>query len=190
MEHSNSARRGVRWSRRVSAMVVGSSLALAAAASHAQAPAPTTAPRVADGAIGDRYSSEYALAHSPNQGNSIRLFGSYYFFDPAKSNMGPVLSSLLGGFRASTGIVGLNRSVSLFDVQQERALNLPYLGLGYSRLWLTGQLSLNADVGVTSQSGLNAAHLRSLFSGTPSLDETAGELRWAPVMAVNLHYSF
>jgi hypothetical protein len=188
MEHPQPSCRSVQRQRWASAMVLGASLG-AAGVCLAQT-APLT--RMAQGSISDRYSSEYALAHSPNQANSIRLFGSYYLFDPAKSNTGPVLSSLLGGFRASTGIVGLNPPVSLFDVQHEEALNVPYVGLGYSRLWFTGALSLNADVGVASQSGLTGGRMHSLFgaSPSPSLDETNGDPRWAPVMAVNLRYSF
>ena len=128
MEHSHSARLGVRWSRWVTAMVLG----VAASASHADG----STQRVAEGVTADRYSNEYALAHSLNQADSLRLLGNYYLFDPAKSNMSPSLGNFLGGFRASTGVIGLNRPVSLFDHHDE-GLSQPYVGLGYSHLWLT-----------------------------------------------------
>jgi hypothetical protein len=87
--------------------------------------------------------------------------------------------------------VGLGRQTSLFDLQREDTQNLPYVGLGYSHLWFTGQLSLNADFGLASQNASGSGHLRGLFgSGAPSLDDVTGELRWAPVMAVNVRYSF
>ena len=182
MEHSHSARHGVRWSRWVTAMVLGA----AANASHADG----SALHPSEGSITDRYSSEYALAHSLNQADSLRLVGNYYLFDPAKHGMSPLLSNFLGGFRASTGIIGLTRPVSLLD-RHDEGLNLPYVGLGYSHLWFTGQLSLNADFGLASQPGLSGGgHLRSLFGGPQSFDDTAGDPRWAPVMAVNVRYSF
>ena len=182
MEHSHSARRGVRWSRWVTAM------GLAAAASAIQAEGLEL--HAPDTSVSDHSPSEYALAHTRNSANAIHLFGDYYFFDPAQSNMGPTMSSLLGGFRASTGFVGLGRQTSLFDLQREDTQNLPYVGLGYSHLWFTGQLSLNADFGLASQNASSSGHLRGLFGGAPSLDDVTGELRWAPVMAVNVRYSF
>jgi hypothetical protein len=182
MEHSHSARHGVRWSRWVTAM------GALCAASAIQAEGLLLRPP--ENSISDHSPSEYALAHMRNSANSIHLFGDYYFFDPATSTLGPAMSSLLGGFRASTGVVGLGRPASLFDFQREDTQNLPYVGLGYSHLWFTGQLSLNADFGLASQSASNMNHARGLFNGSQSLDDVTGELRWAPVMAVNVRYSF
>lgn len=183
MEHSLSDRRGLRWTHRAIAMGL---LGLVAGACQAQATAPRT-----DAAATDRNSAEYALTHPLYQADSLRVVGNYYPFDPAKSTLSPLLSGFLGGFRASTGVVGLARPVSLFDVQRDEGASLPYVGLGYSRGWFTGQLSLNADFGLASQPTLaGGGRLRSLFGSSQSLDDVAGDPRWAPVMAVNLRYSF
>jgi hypothetical protein len=128
---------------------------------------------------------EYALTNSRAPSNSIRLFGDYYFFDPARSNMGPALASLVGGFRASTGVVGLAQPMSLYETRPESLQSLPYVGLGYSHLWFNSQLSLNADFGLASQN-----HGHGLFTSASSLDDVTSQLRWAPVMAVNVRYSF
>ena len=129
--------------------------------------------------------TEYALTNNHSAVNSIRLFGDYYFFDPAHSNMGPLLGSLVGGFRASTGLVGAGQSMSLYEGRPDPLQSLPYIGLGYSHLWFKSQLSLNADFGLASQN-----HGRGLFSSPSSLDDVTSQLRWAPVMAVNVRYSF
>jgi hypothetical protein len=132
-----------------------------------------------------RSGAEYALTNSHLPGNGIRLFGDYYFFDPAQSNMGPILGSLVGGFRASTGLVGLNQPLSLYDSRPDPLQSLPYFGLGYSHLYFNSALSLNADFGLASQN-----HGHGLFSSASSLDDVTSQLRWAPVMAVNVRYSF
>ena len=137
-----------------------------------------------------RPGEEFALSHPHTPGTSIRLFGDYYFFDPANSRLGPTLGSLLGGFRASTGVAGLGQPASLWDAQPDPSQNLPYLGLGYSHFWLTGQLRFNADFGLASQNVGAAGRVRGLFNGTTSLDDVTRDLRWAPVMAVNVSYSF
>ena len=80
-------------------------------------------------------------------------------------------------------------ALSLFDNLPENQA-LPYLGLGYSHLWLNNTLSLNADLGLASQSPWSNARLHGLPNGTPSLDDVTRDLRWAPVMSVNLSYSF
>ena len=98
--------------------------------------------------------------------------------------MGPVMSSLVGGFRASTGMVGLAQPMSLYDTRPDPLQNMPYIGLGYSHLWLKSQLSLNADF------GLENGHGHGLFGNPTALDDVTNQLRWAPVMAVNVRYSF
>ena len=129
--------------------------------------------------------SEYALTNSHIPGSSIRLLGDYYFSEPAQATLGPTPASLLEGFRASTGVVGLAQPLSLFDTRPDPLQNLPYIGLGYSHLWFKSQLSLNADFGLASQT-----HGRGLLSSPSSLDDVTSQLRWAPVMAVNVRYSF
>jgi len=141
--------------------------------------------RAYENPTGTHTGSEYALTNSHIAGSSIRLFGDYYFFDPAQSNMGPTMSSLVGGFHVSTGLVGLAQPLSLYDSRPDALQNLPYVGLGYSHLWFNSQLSLNADFGLASQ-----AHGRGLLSSPSSLDDVTSQLRWAPVMAVNVRYSF
>jgi hypothetical protein len=128
---------------------------------------------------------EYALTSFHSPVSSIRLFGDYYFFDPAQSTLGPVLGSLMGGFRASTGVVGLGQPLSLYDTRPDALQSLPYVGLGYSHLLFNSQLSLNADFGLAEQ---NRGH--GLFNSASSLDDVTNQLRWAPVMAVNVRYSF
>ena len=129
--------------------------------------------------------AEYALTNTRAPTNSIRLFGDYYFFDPGQSNRGAALGSLVGGFRASTGIVGLAQPMTLYETRPDPLQSLPYIGLGYSRLLFHSQLSLNADFGLASQN-----HGHSLFNSASSLDDVTSQLRWAPVMAVNVRYSF
>ena len=176
MGHSNSVRQSVRW-------MAAAALVLAGAASQAEglvlhAPEnPLRAPME-------------ALAHQHIAATSIHPVSDYFFFDPAKSDLGPVLGSFVGGFRASTGVAGFGQPMSLFDAQPDASQNLPYLGLGYSHLWYNSQLSLNADFGLASQNASAAGHVRGLVNGTQSLDDVTRELRWAPVMAVNVSYSF
>ena len=129
--------------------------------------------------------SEYALTNSHIPGSAIRVFGDYWFFDPTQAAQGGTMGNLVGGFRASTGVVGLARPLSLFDARPDPLQSVPYVGLGYSHLWFKSQLSLNADFGLASQ-----VHGRGLLSSAGSLDDVASQLRWAPVMAVNVRYSF
>jgi hypothetical protein len=179
MEHSLSTRRRVCPSHRAAALAI-----LTAATMGVQAEGLTL--RAQENPYSTRTAAEYALTNSHVPANSIRLFGDYYFFDPAQSNMGPTMSSLVGGFRASTGVVGLTQPLSLYDTRPDSLQNLPYIGLGYSHLWFNSQLSLNADFGLASQSG----HGHGLFNNAASLDDVTSQLRWAPVMAVNVRYSF
>ena len=169
MGHSQSTRRATRPALRAATMA-----GLAALAMGAQAQGLTQ--RTPDSHI----SSEYALTNFHPTSN-IRLLGDYYFFDPAAGTSGP----LLGGFRASTGIVGLAQPLSLYETRPDPLQNLPYVGLGYSRLYFNSQLSLNADFGLASQ---NRGH--GLLSSPSSLDDVTNQLRWAPVMAVNVRYAF
>ena len=141
--------------------------------------------RSTDALYGSHSSAEYALTNSHATPSSIRVLGDYYFFDPAHSNMGPALGSLVGGFRASTGVVGLAQPMSLYETRPDPLQSLPYIGLGYSHLYFHSALSLNADFGLASQN-----HGHGLFNSASSLDDVTSQLRWAPVMAVNVRYSF
>jgi len=179
MGRSHSARRGVRRSRWIAA----TALVLAGAGAQAEG-------LVLHAADNPLRSPIEALARAHAQSTSIHPVGDYYFFDTARTEFGPTLGGLVGGLRASTGVAGLGQPLSLFDAQPEGTQNLPYLGLGYSHLWLNSQLSLNADFGLASQNASAAGHLRGLLTGSQSLDDVTRELRWAPVMAVNVSYSF
>ena len=129
--------------------------------------------------------SEYALTNSHLPTGSIHLLGDYYFVDPNQTSLGPATSSLVGGFRASTGVVSLAQPLSLYETRPDPLQSLPYIGLGYSHLWFKSQLSLNADFGLASQT-----HGHGLLTSPSSLDDVTSQLRWAPVMAVNVRYSF
>jgi hypothetical protein len=134
-----------------------------------------------------------SLAPTRSGANSLHLYSDYFFYDPSAhpdSALGPTVNSVIGGFRASTGVAGLAPPLSLFENQPDPAQSLPYLGIGYSHLWLNNTLSLNADMGLASQNPWAASHLRGLPTGTQSLDDVTRDVRWAPVMAVNLSYSF
>ena len=141
--------------------------------------------RAQETSYGTHAVAEYALTNYHAAASSIRVFGDYYFFDPAHSNMGPALGSLVGGFRASTGVVGLAQPMSLYQARPDPLQSLPYIGLGYSHLYFNSQVSLNADFGLASQN-----HGHGLFNSASSLDDVTNQLRWAPVMAVNVRYSF
>ena len=178
MGTSHSTGRQARTHLKAAALAV-----LAALTMGAQAEGLTL--RAAESGYASHPAPEYALTNNRLSSNSIRLFGDYYFFDPAHSNMGPILGSLVGGFRASTGVVGLAQPMSLYETRPDALQSVPYIGLGYSHLWFNSQLSLNADFGLTSQN-----HGHGLFTSASSLDDVTSQLRWAPVMAVNVRYSF
>ena len=178
MQPSLSTAHRVRAGRRAAALAI-----LAATALGAQAEGLVL--RAYENPTATHTGSEYALTNSHIPGSSIRLLGDYYFSEPAQATLGPTTGSLLEGFRASTGVVGLAQPLSLFDTRPDPLQNLPYIGLGYSHLWFKSQLSLNADFGLASQT-----HGRGLLSSPSSLDDVTSQLRWAPVMAVNVRYSF
>jgi hypothetical protein len=177
MGHSVLTGRHARSGLKTAAMAI-----LAALAMDVQAEGLTL--HAQDSAYVPHSSPEYALTISRAPTNSIRLFGDYYFFDPSLSNMGPTLGSLVGGFRASTGLVGLAQPMSLYDTRPDALQSLPYIGLGYSHLWFKSQLSLNADFGLENARG------HGLFGNAMPLDDVTNQLRWAPVMAVNVRYAF
>ena len=171
MGHSHSTRRATRLALQTAAWVA---LAVLTTGARAQGSTQQTS-------SGSHLSSEYALTNVHSSGSAIRLFGDYYFFDPAQGTTGP----LLGGFRASSGIVGVAQPLSLYETRPDPLQSLPYLGLGYSHLYFNSQVSLNADFGLASQN-----HGHGLFNSASSLDDVTSQLRWAPVMAVNVRYSF
>ena len=174
MGHATSTGRPVRASHRGAAMAI---LALLTMGAHAQG----SVLRSQEGAYQQHTAAEYALTSNRSTNGSLRVFGDYYFFDASQGNLGPTL----GGLRASTGVIGLSQTLSLYDARPDPLQSLPYIGLGYSHLWFNSQLSLNADFGLASQ-----AHGHSLFNSPSSLDDVNSQLHWSPVMAVNVRYSF
>ena len=178
MEHADSTRHHARTALRVAALAT-----LTALGAGAQAEGLTL--RALEASYNGHPAPEYAPTNYHVSTNSIRLFGDYYFYDPSAGSAGTGPGGLTGGFRASTGVVGLSPPSSLYEARPELLQSLPYVGLGYSHLWFTGQLSLNADFGLASQ-----AHGHGLFNSASALDDVTSQLRWAPVMGVNMRYAF
>ena len=178
MGHATSTGRAPRANLRVAAVAILAVLTLGA---HAQG----SVLRAQEGAYPQHTAAEYALTSNRSTNGSLRVFGDYYFFDNNQSNMGPTMGPLVGGLRASTGLVGLSQPLSLYDARPDPLQSLPYIGLGYSHLWFNSQLSLDADFGLASQKPG-----RGLFNSASALDDVTNQLRWAPVMAVNVRYSF
>jgi hypothetical protein len=194
MGSSHSTRLPLHPPRRAATVLLISTLALGAAHAQGLDLRGPNAPNVwrPSSATNAFAGLSLARSHAANTG-ALHLFSDYYFYDPsahADSTLGPAVGSLVSGFRASTGVAGTSAPLSLFDNQPDPTQNLPYLGVGYSHLWLNNTLSLNADLGLASQNPLAASHLRGLPYGTQSLDDVTRDLRWSPVMAVNLSYSF
>jgi hypothetical protein len=134
--------------------------------------------------------SGLSLAPAPASSTSLHMFNDYFFVDPARTDLSPRMTSLFGGFRASTGFTGPSQPFSLFDKAPDMGQALPYLGLGYSHLWLNNTVSLKADLGLASQNPWSASHLRGTPPPAQTLEDVTRDLRWSPVMAVNLSYSF
>lgn len=122
--------------------------------------------------------------------NSLRAFGDYFFFsaepaDPGASSAGPV-----SGFRATGGMVPTRPWGPMLGELNTASPSMPYVGLGYSGVWLKNHLTLNADFGLASQSSSATAPWQRPWSAYSSLDEVTRALRWGPVMAVNVNYAF
>jgi hypothetical protein len=188
MRHVHSTRQPRRRARLLAVATLVAAAATGACAQGLQlSPGDTPSPWRATSTSNAFAGLSLARAHTSG---TLHLFNDYYFYDPARGNLGPALGSILGGFRASTGTAGLVPPLSLFDNLPEANQSLPYLGLGYSHLWLNNSLSLNADLGLASQNALASPRLHSLANGTPALDDVTRDLRWAPVMSVSLGFSF
>src|ERR1700748_1323417 len=98
MGHATSTGRPVRASHRVAAMAI---LALLTVGAHAQ----SSVLRTEEGAYQQHTAAEYALTSNRPTNGGLRVFGDYSFFDAAQGNLGPTLGPLVGGLRASTGVV-------------------------------------------------------------------------------------
>ena len=141
---------------------------------------------------------------------SASLYGDYYFHLPSL-----VSPSVLGGFRATSGVLfgsagrGLGASAlpgasgngfSLGRVPLSTALDsvdgpesdspLPYVGLGYTRLSVSGRWGFSADVGMVSQNPGAAPRLGSALFAPQNLDDAVRNLRLTPLVHVDVRYSF
>jgi hypothetical protein len=162
---------------RVFAVVLGACLLAASARAEGLVQRDTEGPSAL------RSPTETAIARDAATPTPLRL-GDYFLF----GRVGPEGTSP-SGLRFSSGLFGPQRPFTLFESPLDTPPAQPYLGLGYSRAWMKSQLSVNADVGMTSPGG-GSMRLRSVMGGNQTLDEAVRDLRWSPVMAVNVKYAF
>lgn len=183
----SSPRAGSAWRGRT-AWGLGLAVAFTSASSVAAAQGSTVTTRELDGTAVLRSPAEVAIARDLTLGAPLRLTDYYPFGHLAVPGRAP------SGLRLSGGLYGPQRPFTLFESQVDASPSQAYLGLGYSRAWSRSTLgsgfSINADLGVTSPSANNGARLRGLLNGSQGLDDTMRDLRWSPVMAVNVKYSF
>lgn len=128
---------------------------------------------------------------------AARLSGDHYFEWGRLSSGGGLraTSALLIGSRSlalsapssfGTGQLLLRPSTTqLTDPAADGYGATPYVGLGYSAWWARSGLGLSADLGLVGQRPLQAMRLGSDLGG-----ELLRSLQMAPVLQVNLSYSF
>jgi hypothetical protein len=165
----------------VLALALGASFATSVAFAQAEG----TAQRETEGPAALRTPTEQAIFRDSNPATPLRL-GDFFLFDRGRpEGMAP------SGLRLSTGLFGPSKPMTLFDSPQlDAAASQAYLGLGYTRAWMKSQLSLSADVGMTSPTTNTMSRLRGVMTGSQNLDDAMRDLRWSPVMAVNVNYAF
>jgi opacity protein-like surface antigen len=143
--------------------------------------------------------------------NSASLMGDYYF---GPSLTGP---SLLGGFRATSGLIigprsmlstgqpglatggafnigsrpfGVGATLPYMSDAASDTATVPYLGVGYTGLSVRSRWSFSADLGLVAQSPGNAVRLGRAFGGGQSLDDAVRDLRMTPLLQLGVSYSF
>lgn len=128
---------------------------------------------------------------------AARLSGDHYFEWGRLSNGGGLraTSALLIGPRSlalaapsafGNGQLLLRPSTTqLTDASGEGYGATPYVGLGYSAWWARGGLGFSADLGLMGQRPSQAMRL-----GADSGSDLLRSLQMAPVLQVNLSYSF
>jgi hypothetical protein len=166
---------------RIALAVVGT-----AVATSAFAQAEGTAQLQTTGPAALRTPTEQAIVRDSSPAAPLRL-GDFFLFDRNRpEGMAP------SGLRFSTGLFGPQKPMTLFDSPiLEAPASQAYLGLGYTRAWMKSQLSLSADVGMTSPATSGTMNrLRNVMTGGQNLDDAMRDLRWSPVMAVNVNYAF
>jgi hypothetical protein len=142
--------------------------------------------------------------------HSASLYGDYYFSLPYLT-----APSGLGGFRATSGLLygdavrGIGRSAIPVDARNSFSLGrqmsaslgsssddsddastAPYVGIGYTRLSVSGNWGFSADVGLLSQNPGGAWRLGRALLGSQYLDDAVRNLRLAPLVHVDVRYSF
>lgn len=140
---------------------------------------------------------------------SIRLMGDYRLGEIrlGAASLGQVRftsgvwygprSLVLGGAPAWSRTLGpLNMGWSTMDtpihapeVFADAPSAWPYLGLGFTGLWLGGALGLNADLGLAAQNP-GAANLGRLLDNARSLDGVLKDLRLTPTLRLGMSYRF
>jgi hypothetical protein len=135
--------------------------------------------------------------------------GDYYFASPWND------ANLLGGFRASSGlIIGpragssyvpssgsfggpislVGRSISAGQGMQSvdfgDAATTPYLGLGYTGLSVRAGWSFTADLGMVAQVPGAASRSGRVLGVGQSLDEALRDLRLTPMLQLGANYAF
>lgn len=162
----------------VLACVAGGLPAVCAAQSEGLVQRPT------EGPMAFRSATEAAIARDGLAVAPLRLGDIFLFSHAGADGLAP------SGLRFSSGLFGPQRPFTLFESAFDPSPSQPYLGLGYSRAWPKSQVSLEADLGLTSSSGGNGARLRNLLTGGQNVDDAFRDFRWSPVMAVAVKYAF
>lgn len=162
------------------------------------------------------------LAHSPtdpaagSRPNSLSLLGDYYFH---RYTAGLQDRTSIGGFRATSGILlggasprllsgwGGSLAPSRFSLSRQSlgqeaaaggpdmdAAAIPYIGLGYTSISLSGGWGFSADIGLSSSTNgrRNTAWGRpATFSGNGlGLEDSLREMRLSPLLHLGVSYSF
>jgi len=140
----------------------------------------------------------------------LGLMGDYYF---TRSQIGPHGA---GGFRATSGVL-LGNATSLWapplgsaaggslsfgrrntsplaglpgNESMSDSGTVPYFGVGYTGLSLTGGWGFAADLGLKATQPGSAVRLGRVMNGSQSLDELVREMRLTPVLQLGVSYSF
>lgn len=146
-----------------------------------------------------------------NQVSRVRLLGDYYF---SSSNLlgSSAASTVVGGFRATSGLMlggtstqllsGFGPTLSTTGLSVSRSslgqglpstgaddAALPYIGLGYTSLSSRGGWGFSADIGVVSLNPRSTVRLGRSGSNQP-LEDVLREMRFSPLLHLGVSYAF
>lgn len=141
-----------------------------------------------------------------NSGNAPRglqggaLLGDYYFTSALLGGFrasGGLLSGSVGGLPLASGTAGPRLGLSLtgsngpaYQPGADGPNTVPYLGLGFTgAAWRSG-LSITADVGLVAERATAAAGLGRAVFGTQGFERSLQEMRLSPVMQLGMRYTF